>query len=152
MRAPEADSGNRPHFIFFDEHPAAASIAFLTAREVGINLRDIDVEAGRHAFDHGHQFGAVRLAGGKKTQHRWDSCFAVRKRARRQFDSIRVRPRRKERRNLYRFPRSGGPAENSRERKRIGYFNPEWGTATKVFDKKLSECFISATERRVKPY
>ncbi len=62
--ASEADAGNRPHLVFFNQHPAAAAVAFLPAREVGVDFRDIDLETGRHAFDHGDQFGAVRFTGG----------------------------------------------------------------------------------------
>ncbi len=72
-RFAEADAGNRPHFVLFDQHSAAAAVALLAAREIGVDRANVDVEAGGHAFDRRHQFGAVRFTGSQKTQHRFVS-------------------------------------------------------------------------------
>src|SRR5258707_9570718 len=50
-RFAEADTGNRPYFVLLDQHPATAAVAFLTAREVGVDRCNVDVETGGHAFD-----------------------------------------------------------------------------------------------------
>ena len=46
-RAAEADSRDHAHFVALDRHPAAASIAFLAAREVVVDVGRLDIEAGR---------------------------------------------------------------------------------------------------------
>ena len=90
-RAPEADARDHPHLVALDCHPSAPSVALLAAREVVVDLREIDVEAGRVAFHHRHQFRAVRFTGCQETQH----LETVRRRRRRlaapaPIDSTRV--------------------------------------------------------------
>ncbi len=81
-RAPEADSRDRTNLVLFDQHPAAAAVAFLAARELMVDACEIDLEAGGYALDHRDEFGAVRFTGGQKTEHRIHSpsrprsCFA----------------------------------------------------------------------------
>ena len=68
-RAPEADARDHAHLVALDRHPSAPSVALLAAREVVVDLREIDIEAGRVAFHHRDQFGAVRFTGCQETQH-----------------------------------------------------------------------------------
>ena len=68
-RFAEADAGNRPHFVLFDQHPAAAAVTFLAAREVGVDRRKVDVETGGHALHGRDQLGAVRFTGSQKSEH-----------------------------------------------------------------------------------
>ncbi len=77
-RFAKANPGDGAHFVFFDQHPAAAAIAFLAAREVAVDFGDVDVEAGGDAFNYRDQLGAVRFAGSQKTQHRLCSILCVR--------------------------------------------------------------------------
>ena len=74
-RTPEANPGDDADLITLDRHPPAAPITLLAAREVVIDVSEVDVETGGCAFDYGHQFGSVRFAGGKKTKH---LCLFVR--------------------------------------------------------------------------
>ena len=66
-RAAEADARNDARLVLFDQHAAAAPVALLAARQVVVNARDIDFEAGWSALDNRDQFGSVRFAGGKET-------------------------------------------------------------------------------------
>ena len=59
--------GDDAHLVALDRHPSAAAVTLLAAREVVVDLRRIDIEAGRVSFHHRDQLGAVRLTGGKKT-------------------------------------------------------------------------------------
>ena len=61
-RAAEADPGNDPRLVALDRHPAAPPVAFLPAREVVIEARQVDFEPGRNALDHRDQFRSVRFA------------------------------------------------------------------------------------------
>src|SRR5438552_4935203 len=58
-RPPEANPGDDADLVTLDRHPPAAPVTFLAAREVVIDVREVDVEAGGCAFDNGHQFGSV---------------------------------------------------------------------------------------------
>ena len=66
-RAPEADARDHAHLVALDRHPSASPVTLLAPREVIVDLREIDLEAGRVAFHHRDQFGAVRLTGCEKT-------------------------------------------------------------------------------------
>ena len=66
-RAAEADAGDDAGLVLFDQHTAAAAVALLAAREVVVDARDIDLEAGGCAFDDGDEFGSVGFSGGEET-------------------------------------------------------------------------------------
>src|SRR3990172_4649521 len=70
--ATEAHARYDSGLVAFDRHAPAAAIAFLAPREVLVDSVRLDLEASRNTLDDCHQFGAVRFAGGKKTQHRVD--------------------------------------------------------------------------------
>ncbi len=82
-RFAEADARNRPHLVLLDQHPAAAAVAFLPTREVGVDRGNVDVETGGYAFDRRDQLGPVRFTGSQKSERHAQiqpDCTPARKR------------------------------------------------------------------------
>ena len=54
--------------VALDLHPPAAAMPELAARHVAVEVLRRQLEAGRQALDDARQAGAVRLAGGYKSE------------------------------------------------------------------------------------
>ena len=69
-RLPAAETPGEARLVLFDLHAAAASVAVLSPREVGVHRGDVDPETGRQPGDEAGQEGAVGLAGGLEREAR----------------------------------------------------------------------------------
>ena len=58
-RSAEADSRDRAYLVLLDQHTSAAAVALLPPREILVDFSDIDIKAGRRAFDDRDQLGSV---------------------------------------------------------------------------------------------
>jgi hypothetical protein len=63
------DAGQHGDLILLELHPGAAAVAEAAAGQLTRNVRRGDVDAGNHAFDHGHQRAAVGLTSSGPSQH-----------------------------------------------------------------------------------
>ena len=58
-----ADAAADDRAVGLDLHAAAAAVAELAARQVAVDVLGRQLEPRGQAFEHGHEAGAVRLAG-----------------------------------------------------------------------------------------
>jgi hypothetical protein len=68
QRAPVPDAGPDLRAVGFDLHPPPTAMPELAARQVAVDVAGSDLEARGQPLDHGHEAGAVRLAGRREPQ------------------------------------------------------------------------------------
>ena len=69
-RAAVADAAPDLRAVGLDLHPPAAAVPELAPREVAVDVVRSELEPGGQPLDHGHEAGAVRLAGRREAQGR----------------------------------------------------------------------------------
>jgi hypothetical protein len=63
------DAGQHGDLVLFELHPGASAVAKAASGELTRYVFGGDVDAGDHAFDHGHQRATVGFTGCRPSQH-----------------------------------------------------------------------------------